>query len=253
MHMIFLRTVSIALLLVLGTRPVEAQGRSHDRGRAREGGNAEQQHIRSAEGEHPIVVPEDEQRRRSKVQQQRSAEYRRQLGQQVQAMQQQTLQLQQQRRLAQFRAQEQYVADIRRQQQGLQVQRDFAKDPWVGAPYMFRYVANGANRQTNAVGAEVLRQSVRTGYAQGYRAGQADQQDHSPSSYQSTFAYRDANYGYAGRDVDQSDYNFYFRQGLQRGYDDGFTHRSQYGTASNGSATILTSLLNSILGFQPIR
>ena len=251
--MISLRTVSMALLLVLGTLAVEAQGRSHDRGRKGEGGNTEPKGVRGAEGAHTVVVPEDEQRRRSKVQQQRSAEYRRQFGQQALTMQQQTLQLQQQRRMSQFRAQQLYAAGIRQQQQELQLQRDYARDPWVSAPYLFRYVANGANRQTNAVGAEVLRQSVRSGYAQGYRAGQADQQDHSPSSYQSTLAYRDANYGYAGRDVDQSDYNFYFRQGLQRGYADAFTHRSQYGTASNDSATILTSLLNSILGLQPLR
>ena len=251
--MTYLRTVPIALLLVFGTRAVEAQGHSTDRGRKGERGNAEQQRNRGAAGEHAVGVPEDEQRRRAKVQQQRSAEYRRQLGQQVLAMQQQALQLQQQRRMSQFRAQQLYAAEIRQQQQGLLTQRDYARDPWVGAPHVFQYVANGANRQTNAVGADVLRQAVRNGYAQGYRAGQADQQDHSPSSYQSTFAYRDANYGYAGRDVDQTDYNFYFRQGLQRGYDDGFTHRAKYGTASNGSATILTSLLNSILGFQPLR
>ena len=248
-----LRTIAIALFLLTGTRTAVAQGHSQDRGHKGEHGNAEAQGNRGAQAEHAASVPEMEQRQRAKIQQQRAAEYRSQFDQQVRAMQQQNAQLQQQRRMAQYRAQQQYAAQLRQQQQGLQAARNYSTDPYVSAPHMYRYVANGANRQTNQYGADVLRQAVRNGYEQGYRAGQADKQDRSPASYQSTFAYRDANYGYTGRDVDQSDYNYYFRQGLQRGYDDGYSHRTQYGTASNGTATILSSLLASILGFQPIR
>lgn len=251
--MSLLRTVTIALLFATGIRTAAAQGHSQDRGHKGERGKGDEQGIRGGQGEPVTTVPPMEQRQRVKIQQQRAAEYRRQLDHQVIAMQQQNVQLQQQRRTSQYAAQQQYAAQLRQQQRDLLAARDYATDAWVSAPFTYRYVANGANRQTNQYGAEVLRQAVRNGYAQGYRAGQADQQDHSPASYQSTFAYRDANHGYAGRDVDQSDYNFYFRQGLERGYADGFMHRAQYGTVAKDAATIHSALLSTILGFQPIR
>ena len=46
--------------------------------------------------------------------------------------------------------------------------------------------------------------------------------------YRNNWAYRDANYGYTGMYVDQPQYNYYFRQGFQRGYEDGYYSRSQY-------------------------
>ena len=252
--MIFIRTASVVVLLLGTTRGAAGQGHSQDRGHKGDHGNSNQKGTRVGQaGEPNAVVPQQEQRQRAKVQQQRAAEYRRQLDQQLLAAQQQNIQLQQQRRMSQYRTHQLYTAQLRQQHQALLAPRDYATDPYVSAPQMYRYVANGTNRMTNQYGAEVLRQAVRNGYAQGYRAGEADKQDHSPSSYQSTFAYRDANYGYAGRDVDQSDYNFYFRQAIQRGYDDGFTHRAQYGSTSNGTSTILTSLLSTILVLQPIR
>ncbi len=252
--MMYIRTVTVVVVLLGAARGAPAQGHSQDRGHKGDHGNSNQQGNRVGQGgERDAVVSQQEQRQRAKVQQQRAAEYRRQLDQQLLAAQQQNLQLQQQRRMAQYRAHQVYSAQLRQQLQVVLAPRAYATDPWVSAPHMYRYVANGANRLTNQVGAEALRQAVQNGYAQGYRAGEADRQDHSPSSAQSTFAYRDANYGYAGRDVDQSDYNFYFRQALQRGYDDGFTHRAQYGSTSNGTPTILASLLSAILVLQPIR
>lgn len=252
--MISIRTVRVVVLLLGTARSAAAHGHNQDRGHTGDLGNSHRQGNRVGQGEkHDAVVPQQEQRQRAKVQQQRAAEYRRQLDQQLLAAQQQTTQLQQQRRMAQYRAHQLYSTLLRQQHQALLAPRDYATDPYVSAPDMYRYVANGANRLTNQFGADVLRQAVRNGYAQGYRAGDADRQDHSPSSYQSTFAYRDANYGYAGRDVDQSDYNFYFRQALPRGYDDGFTHRAQYGSTTNGTPTILSSLLSAILVLLPIR
>lgn len=246
------RTVSFALLVTPLMHIAAAQGRSQDRGH-KAGRDMGEMGNRRVQSEVIAVVPPLEQRQRVKIQQQRAAEYKRQLDQQVIALEQQNVQLQQQRRLSQLRAQQEYGAQLKQQQRDLLAPRNFATDPWVSAPDTYRYVANGANRQTNQYGAEVLRQAVRNGYGQGYRAGLADQQDHSVSSYQGSFAYRDANHGYLGRDVDQSDYNYYFRQGVQRGYDDGFTHRARYGTVSKGSATVLASLLSSILALQPVR
>lgn len=91
------------------------------------------------------------------------------------------------------------------------------------------------------------------GYDQGYRAGQADRQDGWRSSYQTEPAYLDANYGYLGNYVAQSDYNYYFRQGFQRGYQDGYAARLQYGTNANGTVAILASVLAAILGLVTIR
>ena len=99
----------------------------------------------------------------------------------------------------------------------------------------------------------MLKQAVNYGYQQGLQAGQADRQDHWAANYQNSLAYQDANYGYTGNYVNQSDYNYYFRQGFRRGYDDGYYSRSQYGTSSNGSQSILSSLLSNILGLTQLR
>jgi hypothetical protein len=99
----------------------------------------------------------------------------------------------------------------------------------------------------------VLRQAVNDGYQEGVRFGQADRQDGYAANYQNNAAYRDANYGYSGYYVDQSDYNYYFRQGFQRGYNDGYYSRSQYGSSLNGQPSILSTLLTSILGLTSLR
>jgi hypothetical protein len=80
---------------------------------------------------------------------------------------------------------------------------------------------------------------VNHGYEQGFRAGEADRQDHRRASYRNTFGYADANFGYGGNYVDQSDYNYYFRQGFRRGHDDGYNSRWQYGSSTNGTPLIL--------------
>jgi hypothetical protein len=57
-------------------------------------------------------------------------------------------------------------------------------------------------------------------------------------------------YGYDGYYVDLSEYQYYFREGFRRGYEDGYYSRSRYGRYSNGSASILGTILESILGLQ---
>ena len=49
----------------------------------------------------------------------------------------------------------------------------------------------------------------------------ADRQDNWRFDYRQSFAYQDANYGCDCRHVQQDDHNYYFREGIQRGYDDG--------------------------------
>lgn len=201
----------------------------------------------------PKPVPAQEQQRRVQQEQQRSTQYRQQLPQQVQAVQRQNAQLQQQNRAAQYRTQQEYAARLQQQQQQLQAQRDYSRDPYVTTPQSYRYRINGTYRQTNQYGVDVLKQAVNNGYIEGVRAGQADRQDRHRSSYSSAPAYRDANYGFSGNYVDRSDYNYYFRQGFQKGYQDGYNSRNQYGSYSNGSGSILGNLLTSILGLQSIR
>jgi hypothetical protein len=49
--------------------------------------------------------------------------------------------------------------------------------------------------------------------------------------------------------VGLDEYSYYFRQGFQRGYEDGYYGREQYGTYSNGKYSILGSVIGSILDF----
>jgi hypothetical protein len=228
-------------LLVLTVGGVASAQAHQDRGRQQQ-----QQPV-------PAHVAPAEQQRRVQQEQQRTTQYRQHLDQQVHVVQQQNAQLQQQKRTAQYRAQQEYAARLQQQQQSLQAARDYSRDPYVSTPHTYRYVVTGAARETNQYGADVLRQAVNYGYQQGFQAGQADRQDHWKSNYQSSVAYRDANYGYTGNYVDQGDYNYYFREGFRRGYDDGYNSRSRYGSNQNGTPTILGSLLTSILGLQSIR
>jgi hypothetical protein len=202
----------------------------------------------------PLAVPAVEQRQRAQAEQQRAAQYRQRLDQQVRLGQQQAALAQQQRRAAQYRAEQQYLAQLRAQQLRLQTARNYSNDPYIRTAPSYRYAYSGVNRETNQYGADVLRQAVNYGYQEGVRFGQADRQDGLTPNFQNSYAYRDANYGYAGNYVDQSDYNYYFRQGFQRGYTDGYNSRSQYGTTlANGNSSILAGLLTTILGLTSLR
>ena len=68
------------------------------------------------------------------------------------------------------------------------------------------------------------------GYEEGVRAGQADREDGFRGDYRSSYAYQDANYGYTGMYVGQTDYNYYFREGFRRGYEDGYNSSYRYGS-----------------------
>ena len=52
--------------------------------------------------------------------------------------------------------------------------------------------------------------------------------------------------------MDLSEYQYYFREGFRRGYEDGYYSRSRYGRQSNGSYSILGTILETILGLQLI-
>jgi hypothetical protein len=201
----------------------------------------------------PAYLPATVQRQRAQTEQQRGTQYRQRLDQQVRLSQQRAALMQQQRRINEYRAQQQYLAQLRAQQLRLQTARNYSNDPYIRTAPSYRYAYSGYTRETNQYGADVLRQAVNYGYQEGVRFGQADRQDGLPADYRNSFAYQDANYGYSGYYVDQADYNYYFRQGFQRGYSDGYYSRSQYGTALTSSPSILATLLTSILGLTSLR
>ena len=189
------------------------------------------------------------------VQQQQSlAKYRQYLDQRQRLAEQRAAQLQQQRRMAQYRYQQQYFERMRQQQMRLQnEQHDYSNDPYYYTAPSYRYNRGGSSYETNQYGADQLRLAVNNGYEQGFRAGQADRQDRWNANYRDSYAYQDANYGYGGYYVSQADYNYYFREGFRRGYEDGYNTRSQYGSQSNGSYSVLGTILSQILNLQSLR
>ena len=162
--------------------------------------------------------------------------------------------LQQQRRMAQYRFQQQYWERLRQQQRYLQSVRsyDYDRDPYFYTAPNYRYSRGGRFYETNEYGANLLRQAINYGYEEGFRAGQADREDNWQYNYQESFAYQDGNYGYDGNYVDQDEYNYYFRQGFEKGYEDGYYSRNRYGTYSNGKYSILGAILSQILNFQSL-
>lgn len=200
-----------------------------------------------------LVVARVEQQKRLKQQQHQAAQYRKLLEQQNRLAQRREAEMAKQNRKAYSRFLQQYYARLAQQQRQMLVARDYSRDPYITSPYAYQYAVSGYPRYTNEYGANVLKQAVNYGYQQGYQGGQADRQDGWAANYRNSYAYTDANYGYAGNYVSQSDYNYYFRQGFQRGYEDGYNSRSQYGNSLNGSTSILGTVLSAILNLTNLR
>jgi hypothetical protein len=177
------------------------------------------------------------------------------LDQQQRVAQDQSAQLQRANRGAQYRFQLQYTEGLRQQRMHIQTlgSYDYDRDPYFYTAPSYRYSRGGRYYETNQYGMDLLRQAVNYGYEEGRLAGIADQQDHWAYNYRTSYAYQDANYGYGGFYVDRDDYNYYFRQGFRRGYEDGYYGRYQYGTYSSGRTSILGAVLGGILIYEAIR
>lgn len=201
---------------------------------------------------HGIVVTPQQQQQRIDEQRHRSDEYSRALDNHIRQAQLQAARLQQARRNAAYQAEQQYLANLRAQQAAARAARDYARDPYFTTPMSYRYRIGGTTYETNQYGADMLRTAVNDGYQQGYVSGRADRQDGAPNNYRNAYAYQDANYGYNGLYVPQSNYNYYFRQGFERGYQDGYASTTRYGTFNNGNASILGNVLSAILGLATI-
>ncbi|HEX3281887.1 MAG TPA: hypothetical protein VHR36_11710 [Pyrinomonadaceae bacterium] len=175
-----------------------------------------------------------------RVSQYQQEQYRRQSW----ALQQQRL-LEQQRRRAQLAYQQRYLQRLRQDQLRLQnwQYNDYG-------PNNYRYYRSGNYYETNRYGAQMLQQAVNSGYAEGFQAGQADRQDGWGFSPEDAIGYQDASYGYNAYYVDVNEYQYYFREGFNRGYEDGYYSRSQYGRYSNGTGSVLSAILQTILNLQ---
>ncbi len=134
----------------------------------------------------------------------------------------------------------------------------------------FRVSRNGSFFDTDQRGADLLRQAVNEGYRQGFQAGRRDLDSNRRAVYSSSDIYRDGNYGYQNA-VSQSQYQYYFRQGFRRGYQDGsntrfrnsnsngqfndgfgqdYNQQYQYGSSNNGILSILAPILGQILNLR---
>ena len=199
-------------------------------------------------------LSQQEQQERIRQQKKLIAEYNQRIAQQQAIALRNAQQLEKQKRLAHYRYQQAYYEQLRQQQARLESDRyDYDNDPFYYTPPTYQYRRGDNNYQTNQYGADQLRQASNTGYQKGYQAGRADKQDHWRFDYRGSFAYQDANYGFDGRYVRQDDYNYYFREGFQRGYEDGYYGRRTYGTNANGSDSLLGTVLNMILNLQPLQ
>jgi hypothetical protein len=234
--------VAVALVALAGLASTASTADAQGRGRGRD------EHPEN----HGREVSQAEQQRRIHEEQQRQQDYQARLDEQIRAAQAQQAQIQAQHHAAQIAQQQRYLDALRRQQEQARVQRDLAHDAYITTPMRYRYRLNGAYHETNQYGADVLRNAINNGYSEGYQQGQADRADGLSSNYRRSFAYQDANYGYTGAYIPQSDYNYYFRQGFQRGYQDGFANASRYGRYANGTGTVLGNILNGILGLVTI-
>jgi len=197
-------------------------------------------------------LPQQRQQQLIKQNQQSMTQYRQHVDRQVNLAPQRIAQLQQQKRMAQYRFQQQYFDRLHQQQLALQNDRnhDYYNDPYFYTAPNYRYKRGNRYYEINQYGANLLRQAVNYGYAEGFQAGAADRKDRWRFGYQDSFAYQDANYGYNGYYVDQNAYNYYFREGFRRGYEDGYRHRYRYGRYNNGTYSILDVTLGNILRFQ---
>jgi hypothetical protein len=129
---------------------------------------------------------------------------------------------------------------------------DYYNDPYFYSAPTYRYLRGGRYYQINEYGADLLRQALNAGYEEGYLAGQADREDGWRYDYGGCYAYQDANYGYSGYYIDQSEYNYYFREGFRRGYEDGYYGRYRYGSKVNGVLRLLDGVLLAVLRFESV-
>ncbi len=204
---------------------------------------------------HKRVTPA-EQQERIRRQEQQLAVYRKNIALREELAERDAQILRQQKRIQHLRYQEHYEERLRAQRAQLnQARYDFQNDPFYYTAPNYRYRRDGRYFQTNEYGIRKLEQALQAGYNEGFRAGRADREDRWRYDYRSAFAYQDANFGYDGRYIPQDEYNHYFREGFQRGYDDGYHGRQKYGRRNddggiNDEWLIAGAVVAAVLGYE---
>ena len=184
---------------------------------------------------------------------QRSSDFDRYLDKQRSTLERRSADLRKQKRDSQYRVQQQYLDQLRQQQLRIRRSHDWDHDPFFFAPPKYRYLRGGRYYEINEYAARLLQNAINYGYEEGFRAGEADRLDHWPFDYTSSYAYLDASYGYYGMYVSLSEYNYYFREGFRRGYDDGYYGRHRYGAMVNGDLRIMGDVLRLIIDLRVLR
>lgn len=208
----------------------------------------------------PVVTrqlrPEQErQQRQWQDQQQRQAnEYLRHLDTQQTEAQRFTQRLREQNRNEQYRSQQRYYERVREQRRRFDNNKhDYYRGSYYYSPIIYRYSRGGHYYYANRYQADLMRQALNYGYEEGFYAGRADRMDRWGYNFREAYAYQDANYGYYGYYVDRGTYNYYFREGFRRGYDDGYYGRYRYGRRYNSGYSLNDSILRIILNFRDWR
>jgi len=203
----------------------------------------------------PQRLSQQQEQQQIDLQRQRTARYTHRVERQQADDDRQVQSLLQERRGAQSRYQQQYFDDVRRQRIEMQARLngDYSQDPYFYTAPSYSYSYDGRSLRINDYGARALGGAVNSGYQQGYASGQADHTDGWRSDARSSYAYRDAQYGFSWMYIEQDEYSYYFRQGFQRGYEDGYNTRYRYGVRDNGSLAMIGSILDQILGLRPLR
>ncbi len=201
-------------------------------------------------------VSQQERQERIRKQEQELALYRKNIALREELAERDAQILRQQNRIQHLRFQQQYEERLRAQRAQLnQARYDYYNDPFYYTAPNYRYRRDNRYYQTNQYGMKKLEQALQAGYNEGFRAGRADREDRWRYDYRSAFAYQDANYGYDGRYIAQDEYNHYFREGFQRGYDDGYYGRQKYGRKNdsggiNDEWLIAGAVVAAIIGYE---
>jgi hypothetical protein len=156
-------------------------------------------------------------------------------------------QLRQQNRRQHLAFQQAYWERVREDQMRLQ-RWTFYDD--VGLQY--GYSRGGQYYYTSQYGMNMVRDAINDGYQEGFLAGQSDREDGWRSDYRDPLAYQDASFGYNGYWIGLDEYQYYFREGFRRGYEDGYYGRYRYGRNENGGYLILDVILAGIVTFAAI-
>jgi hypothetical protein len=181
-------------------------------------------------------------RREAEAWRQRQIDWRRRESERQRQWQQRADYLRQVRRLNQWRFQQRYWERLRQDRIRLE------SFTYVNYPDpIYRYNRGGTYYSVNQYGADLLQRAINYGYEEGFRAGGADRSDGWQYDPENCDAFFDATYGYDAYYVNIDEYQYYFREGFRRGYEDGYYGRYQYGTYSNGKYAILGTILNVIL------